>query len=250
LLFLVGKDANNRKKKQQMQFQVPLIHGKLIKRYKRFLADVALNDGSIITAHCTNSGSMLSCIEVGADVGLSPAPDPNRKTKFTWEIIKIDGQWVGINTMVPNLLVYEAIKNGQIKGLDSYPRVFREVKFDESRLDILAENDHERCAIEVKNVTMKVGTCALFPDAVTERGLKHLQTLMRLKHEGLRAVMVYVVQRTDVTSFGVAEHIDPNYASGLVKATEAGVEVFALQANVSPNGIVIANRLPYLSPAP
>jgi sugar fermentation stimulation protein A len=250
LLFLVGKDANNPQKKQQMQFQMPLIHGKLVKRYKRFLADVELPDGTMVTAHCTNSGSMLTCIETGAEVGLSPTPDPNRKTRFTWEIIKLDGQWVGINTAVPNLLVFEAVKNGEIKGLEGYTKVQREVKFDESRLDILAENDHERCAIEVKNVTMKVGNCALFPDAVTERGLKHLQTLMRLKREGIRAVMVYVVQRSDVTSFGAAEHIDPNYASGLVKATEAGVEVFAVQANVSPKGIVIANRLPYLSPAP
>lgn len=230
-----------------MQFQQTLTHGYLIKRYKRFLADVKLDDGSVITAHCTNSGSMKSCLEEGAEVYLTPVNDPKRRTQFTWEMIRIDGQWVGINTSAPNTLVYEAIKNQSINGLDMYTRVYREVKFEESRLDVLAENDKERCAIEVKNVTMKVGNAALFPDAVTERGLKHLHTLMRLKSEGIRAVMVYIIQRMDVDEFGPAVHIDPAYAKGMAQAVEAGVEVFALQAKVTPTGIEIVNRLPYRS---
>lgn len=228
-----------------MQFTQTLTHGYLIKRYKRFLADVKLDDGTIVTAHCTNSGSMKSCLEEGAEVYLTRYNDPKRRTQYTWEMIKINGQWVGINTSNPNALVYEAVKNRSIQGLDTYTRVWREVKFEESRLDVLAENDTERCAIEVKNVTMKVGSAALFPDAVTERGLKHLGTLMRLKSEGLRAVMVYIVQRTDVDVFGPATDIDPAYAQGLAKAVEAGVEVFALQAKVTPTGIHIVNRLPY-----
>ncbi|PZX20405.1 sugar fermentation stimulation protein A [Breznakibacter xylanolyticus] len=230
-----------------MQFTSPLTHGTLIRRYKRFLADVRLDDGTIVTAHCTNSGSMKCCIEEDAEVYLSPAADPKRKTPFTWEMIRINGKWVGINTSNPNLLVYEAIKNRSIAGLNKYDRVTREVKFDESRLDVLAENDTERCAIEVKNVTMKDGDAALFPDARTERGLKHLHTLIRLKSQGLRAVMVYVIQRTDVTVFGTADSIDPDYANGLKEAMAAGVEVFPIQAVVSPEGIELGALLPFVT---
>ncbi|MFT3739064.1 MAG: DNA/RNA nuclease SfsA [Breznakibacter sp.] len=231
-----------------MQFPQTLTHGFLIKRYKRFLADVKLDDGTIVTAHCTNSGSMKSCIEEGAEVYLTPHDDPKRRTRFTWEMIKINGQWVGINTSNPNTLVYEAIKNRSIQGLDMYTRVWREVRFEESRLDVFAENDIERCAIEVKNVTMKTGREALFPDAVTERGLKHLHTLIRLKSEGIRAVMVYIIQRMDVDTFGPATEIDPAYAHGLAQAVNAGIEIFALQAKVSPTGIDIVRRLPYCHP--
>ena len=233
-----------------MKFPTPLTHGTLIKRYKRFLADVQLDDGTIITAHCTNSGTMKSCIEEGAEVYLSPAADPNRKTKFTWEMIKIDGRWVGINTSNPNILAFEAIKNREIPGLDMYDRVTREVTFGESRLDIVAENDTERCAIEVKNVTMKEGDAALFPDARTERGLKHLHTLIRLKQQGMRAVMIYIIQRTDVTRFGTADAIDPNYAQGLRDAIKAGVEVFPIQAIVTPEGIKLGEILSVAPPPP
>jgi sugar fermentation stimulation protein A len=229
-----------------MKFTSPLVHGQLIKRHKRFLADVKLDDGTLVTAHCTNSGSMLSCLEDGADVYLSPVNDPKRKTQYTWEMIMMNNQWVGVNTSWPNLLVYEAIKHKEIKGLDNYTQVFREVKFEESRLDIMAENQWERCVIEVKNVTMKVGDSALFPDAVTERGLKHLHTLMRLKHEGLRAAMVYVIQRMDVSAFGTAKNIDPAYANALQLAISKGVEVFALQAKVTPQGIGFVGQLPYV----
>ncbi len=233
-----------------MKFPTPLTHGTLIKRYKRFLADVQLDNGTIITAHCTNSGTMKSCIEEGAEVYLSPAADPNRKTKFTWEMIKINGRWVGINTSNPNILAFEAIKNREIQGLDMYDRVTREVTFGESRLDIVAENDTERCAIEVKNVTMKEGDAALFPDARTERGLKHLHTLIRLKQQGMRAVMIYIIQRTDVTRFGTADAIDPNYAQGLREAIKAGVEVFPIQAIVTPEGIKLGEILSVAPPPP
>ena len=161
-----------------MKFENELIHGTLIKRYKRFLADVKLDDGSEITAHCTNSGSMKSCLENGAEVYLSPVNDPNRKTRFTWEMIKINGDWVGINTNNPNQLVYEAFLSNSVDGLDGYSTVKREVKFDDSRFDIYAENEHEKCFTEVKNVTLKEGKYALFPDAVTRRGQKHLKTLI------------------------------------------------------------------------
>jgi len=228
-----------------MIFQNPLIPGKLIKRYKRFLTDVELEDGRVVTAHCTNSGSMKTCLEEGAPVYLSPVNDPKRKTQFTWEMIYINGGWVGINTSVPNVLALDAVKNGLIPELSGYTTVKREVKFGDSRFDVYAENDKERCFIEVKNVTMKEGKFARFPDAVTTRGLKHLNTLMEVKQQGMRAVMLYVIQRSDVEIFGPAKDIDPQYAAKLKEAFSAGVEVIPVQAVVSPEKIEIVRKLPF-----
>ena len=228
-----------------MKFETPLVRGRLIKRYKRFLTDVELEDGSIVVAHCTNSGSMKSCIEEGAPVYLSPAQDPKRKTRFTWEMILINGKWVGINTGLPNQIVFDAIWDRQIPGLDQYTRVKREVKYGDSRFDVYAENENERCYIEVKNVTMKVGNKALFPDAVTTRGQKHLKTLMEVKKAGIRAVMFYVIQRQDIESFGPAKDIDPEYAATLKEAYENGVEIFAYMAEVTPEGIDLLKQLPF-----
>lgn len=233
-------------KNRKMQFKEKLVHGKLIKRYKRFLADVELEDGTVVTAHCTNSGSMKTCLETGAPVCLTPVNDPKRKTKFTWEMIFINGGWIGINTSIPNLLAYEAIRDGKIKKLQGYTSVKREVTFGDSRFDIFAENDREKCFVEVKNVTMKSGDFALFPDAVTTRGKKHLETLMEVKKAGMRAVMLYVIQRTDVHRFGPAREIDPAYADALEKAVTAGVEVIPVQAEVSPEKIEIVRELPFV----
>ena len=148
-----------------MNFKQPLVHGTLIKRYKRFLADVLLDDGTEVVAHCTNSGSMKSCIENGAEVYLSPVTDPTRKTRFTWEMIKIGGSWVGINTGNPNKLAFEAISAGTIPDLSGYSKVTREVVFGDSRFDVFAENETEKCFVEVKNVTLKEGKYALFVTA-------------------------------------------------------------------------------------
>jgi sugar fermentation stimulation protein A len=227
-----------------MKFAEKLVHGKLIKRYKRFLADVILDDGTIVTAHCTNSGTMKSCLEEGAEVYLTPVNDPKRKTKFTWEMIKIGKDWVGINTGNPNVLAFEALKDNLIPGLEGYTTVQREVKFGDSRFDIYAENDNEKCFVEVKNVTLKEGSLALFPDAVTKRGQKHLKTLIEVKSGGMRAVMLYVVQRTDVEIFGPATGIDPDYAEALKRAVDAGVEVIAMQAKVTPTQITFVKKLP------
>lgn len=228
-----------------MQFKTPLVPGKLIKRYKRFLTDVELENGETVIAHCTNSGSMKSCIEEGADVYLSPVSDPKRKTKFTWEMIKINNKWVGINTGWPNVLAYEAIKNNEITELSGYTHVKREVKFGDSRFDVYAENENEKCFVEVKNVTLKEGDAALFPDAVTTRGQKHLKTLIEVKKQGYRAVMLYVVQRLDVDYFAPARSIDPAYAKALELAVENGVEVLAMQAEVKPSGIDLMKHLPF-----
>jgi sugar fermentation stimulation protein A len=226
-------------------FPQPLVHGSLIKRYKRFLADIKLDSGDIITAHCTNSGSMKSCIEEGAEVYISPVNDPSRKTKFTWEMIRINNNWVGINTSVPNRLALEYIKNNIIKGLEGYSIVKREVTFGDSRFDIYAENEMEKCFIEVKNVTLKEAEFARFPDAKTLRGQKHLETLIKVKKQGIRAVMLYIIQRTDVRIFGPAWDIDPNYSRTLIEAYKAGVEIIPFQVNVTPEGIEPMGIIPF-----
>ncbi|MFP4024487.1 MAG: DNA/RNA nuclease SfsA [Thiohalospira sp.] len=228
-----------------MEFSIPLIHGRLVKRYKRFLADVTLENGEIVTAHCTNSGSMKSCLEENAEVYLSPVNDPKRKTQFTWEMIKINGSWVGINTNNPNRLAFDAISQGKIEKLKGYTEVAREVKYGDSRFDVMAKNSFETCFIEVKNVTLKEDNYALFPDAVTTRGKKHLETLMRVKQEGMRAVMLYIIQRMDVEIFAPANDIDPDYAKTLKKAYENGVEIIPLQALVTPTSIDIVGELPF-----
>ncbi len=228
-----------------MKFNQQLTHGRLIKRYKRFLADIKLDNGDVVTAHCTNSGSMKSCLEDNAEVYLSPVNDPNRKTKFTWEMIKINNDWVGINTGNPNKLAFEAVQNGDIEKLKGYTEIKREVKFGDSRFDVMAKNEKETCFIEVKNVTYKEGEYALFPDAVTSRGKKHLETLVKAKQQGMRAVMLYIVQRTDVSIFASALEIDPEYSKTLKSAYEQGVEIIPVQVKVSPEKIEITKELPF-----
>ena len=228
-----------------MQFPTQLVHGRLIKRYKRFLADVLLDDGTVVTAHCTNSGSMKSCLEDNAEVYLTPVDDPKRRTKFTWEMIFMNNDWIGINTSIPNKLAFQYVSEGIIEKLSGYTDVKREVKYDDSRFDVMAKNDHETCFIEVKNVSMKDGKYARFPDAVTTRGLKHLETLMKAKAEGYRAVMLYIIQRMDVEIFTTARTIDPNYADALKRAHEAGVEIIPIQVKVSPDKIELFRELPW-----
>ena len=228
-----------------INFPIPLVAGRLIKRYKRFLADVVLDSGETVTAHCTNSGSMKSCLEEGAKVYLSPVNDPKRKTKFTWEMIMINNGWVGINTSVPNRVALEWVKAGVIPGLQGYTNVKREVTFGDSRFDIFAENNKEKSFIEVKNVTLKEGDFALFPDAKTTRGQKHLQTLIKVKESGMRAVMLYIIQRTDVNIFAPERNIDPDYAKLLVEAHGKGVEIIPFQVQVSPEGIIPMGILPH-----
>jgi len=243
-----------------MKFTYPLIHGRLVKRYKRFLADVTLDDGTLVTAHCTNSGSMLSCLEEGAEVWLSPADDPKRKTQYTWEMILINGDWVGINTSNPNALAFEWVDHGMVPGLEGLTGLRREVKWEDSRFDLYGEMDGSEsaadsgsgapnipgkgCFIEVKNVSLKEGDRALFPDSVTERGRKHLNTLIRVKKAGMRAVMLYVVQRMDVRIFSPARSIDPAYGKALDEAIRNGVEIIVVQARITPESIDFHRVLP------
>ena len=225
-----------------MEFPDPLIKGTLIKRYKRFLADVVLEDGSEVTAHCANSGTMLTVNEPGSEVWLSPARNPDRKLKYTWELIRVGDALVGINTQHPNRIVQEAIEGGQAGELRGYGSLRREVKYGKnSRIDILLEDDaRPACFVEVKNVTMKRGGLAEFPDAVTARGTKHLYELADQAAEGRRAVMFYLVQRPDCTAFTLAGDIDPAYAEALEKARGAGVEVVAYGCHVETAGVRVA----------
>ena len=235
-----------------MEFKRELVHGRLIKRYKRFLADVRLDDGSEVTAHCTNSGTMKSCLEEDAEVWLTPVNDPKRKTQFTWEMILIGGDWVGINTSNPNALAFEWVGQGVVPGLEGITSLRREVKWEDSRFDLYGEivskegdaGSGRGCFIEVKNVTLKEGDRALFPDAVTERGRKHLNTLVRVKKSGMRAVMLYMVQRMDVRIFSPARDIDPAYGKALDEAVRQGVEVIVVQARVTPGSIEYHRVLP------
>ncbi|KKJ76424.1 sugar fermentation stimulation protein [Kiloniella litopenaei] len=223
-----------------MKFDTPLIPGKLIKRYKRFLADVELTDGSIVTAHTTNTGSMLGLIEANSHVWLSESDNPKRKLKYTWEIGAAGKAPVGVNTAIPNKLVFEEISSGNIPLLTGYTTIKREVKYGQnSRIDVfLQAKGKADCYVEIKSVTLsREPGIAEFPDAVSARGTKHLQELGDMIEEGHRAVMFYLAQRSDCTRFVPAKDIDPVYADALKVAITRGVEVIAYGCNVTPEGI-------------
>lgn len=228
-----------------MKFTTDTVFGTLVRRYKRFLADVKLENGKIVTAHCTNSGSMLSCLEEGAPVVLSISDNPKRKTKYTWEMIYLNEGWVGVNTLIPNKLVLEFLQNDKISQLMGYKSIKTEAKILDSRLDIFLEGHSEGCYIEIKNVSMKSGDFARFPDSVTARGKKHLKTLIQLKDQGYRAVMIYIIQRQDISLFGPAWDIDPDYAKTLQEAFEKGVEIIPLMVRVTPYSIDLKKEIPF-----
>lgn len=224
----------------------PLIPGTLIKRYKRFMADITLADGSMVTAHCPNSGSMLGCNLPGSPVMLSKSPNPDRKLAYTWELVQSNGYWIGLNTMLPNRLAEEAILEGTIAELQEYEQLRREVPYgsERSRIDLLLEGAQGRCYVEVKNVTLVEGNLALFPDAVTERGQKHLRELMEVVRNGDRGVLLFTVQRGDANSVAPADRIDPVYGRLLREAVRNGVEALAYRASVQPEEIRLTERLP------
>lgn len=229
-----------------MDFPDPLISGRLIKRYKRFLSDIELEDGTIVTAHCANSGSMMGLKDPGSEVFLSPANNPKRKLQYTWELIKVDGSWVGINTALPNKIAAEAIENQNIPELTGYETLKREVKYGEnSRIDILLQGEGKpNCYVEIKSVTLSrhVGI-AEFPDAVTSRGTKHLHELSKMVEKGDRAVMLYLMQRTDCSSFQLAKDIDPAYAAAFDEARHAGVEVLCYKCQISQKQIKVDSAI-------
>ncbi len=234
-----------------MQFPDPLLRGTLIQRYKRFLADVTLEDGSVVTAHCPNPGSMMGLSAPGSEVWLSPARNPDRKLRYTWELLRVDGRLVGINTAHPNKLVEEAVHNELIPEIGGYDDVRREVRYGKnSRIDLLlGGNGKPDCYVEIKNVHLKRdatqdGGAAEFPDSVTKRGAKHLVEMSDMVAAGHRAVMVYVVQREDCDHFTLADDIDPGYAEAFAAARSAGVEAICYACKIAVDGIHIAAPLP------
>ena len=229
-----------------MDFPAPLIEGRLIKRYKRFLADVELPDGSQVTAHCANPGSMMGLKEPGLRVWLSESTNPKRKLKYSWELLEVDGGLVGINTNHPNGIVYDAIKLNKINELTGYSNSKREVKYGKnSRIDILLEEGNSSCYVEVKNVHLKRnGALAEFPDSVTARGAKHLQELGDMVEAGHRAVMFYLVQRTDCSAFALADDIDPTYADAFKTARERGVEMLCYGCDITLDSITVSKPIP------
>jgi sugar fermentation stimulation protein A len=209
-----------------------LIMGRVIKRYKRFLADIELEDGSLVIAHCTNTGTMKSCWETGDVVLLEPASNPLRKLKFTWLACKRGEVWVGVDTGIPNKVVAEAARQDRLPGLSGLHNVRTEVTYgsERSRIDVLALDRDERLFyLEVKNTTLRIDALACFPDAVTERGAKHLRELRGMVREGHRAAIVFFVNRGDVQGFDAAREIDARYATELDLAVEDGVEPLPLK---------------------
>jgi sugar fermentation stimulation protein A len=231
-----------------MIFEPPLIEGRLIRRYKRFLADVEMADGSVITAHTPNTGSMLGCSDPDSRAYLRDTKNPERKYPLSWEMVEtLDGVLVGIHTGYANTLVAEAIENGVIESLQGYDSLRREVRFQAqgTRFDIfLSQGQRPDCYVEVKNVTAVDGELAIFPDAVTARGTKHLQKLAEVVQQGMRAVMCFCVQREDVNEVAAAAHIDPLYAKTLAEVAELGVEIIAYQAKISPSELSLVRQLP------
>ncbi len=234
-----------------MRFPSPLQRGRLLQRYKRFLADVVLDSGETVTANCPNTGSMLGLTTPGARVWLSRSDSPTRKYAHTWELIETDlgdgPSLVGINTGHPNRLVAEAIAGKRIKALAGYASLRREVRYGEaSRIDILLEDERKgRCYVEVKNVhLMREGGLAEFPDCVTARGVKHLRELAAMAAEGHRAVMLFLVQRTDAERFTLAPDLDPAYAAAFRLATERGVEALAFRCRLSKAEIALDRAVP------
>jgi len=229
-----------------MRITLPTLEGKFLRRYKRFFVDVELDDGSIVVAHCPNTGSMLGCLEAGNRAVLRDSQDPNRKLRHTLQALRVGKTWVNVDTSLPNAVVHEAIERGAIPELAGYDEAKREVVYGKSsRIDVLlSKSNGERCYVEIKNTTYATGDCAAFPDAVTERGVKHLGELAREAQAGRRAVQFFFVGRKDAKRFRPADEIDAAYGAELRRAVAAGVELLAYSVDVRPERVELASKLP------
>jgi sugar fermentation stimulation protein A len=229
-----------------MQFHPPLQTATLIKRYKRFLADVKTDEGREITVHCPNSGSMRGCSTPGSRVMLSTSANPKRKYPQTLEMIQKGNTWIGVNTMLTNHIVTEAITEGKIRELQGIDSITREVKTSQSsRLDLLLKKGEKNIYVEIKTCSLVEEGWAMFPDAVTARGTKHLHELATLVQKGDQGIIFFCVQRTDGDRFRPAAHIDPLYAKTLTEVSQKGVRILVYQAEVCPQSISIRKSLPY-----
>lgn len=223
-----------------------LISGTLVRRYKRFLADVQLENGDTVTAHCPNTGSMQGCSEPGRTVYLSIHSNPRRKLKYTWELIEMPKSLVGVNTLVPNRLVFESIKTGQVPELSGYDTLETEVRIgNHTRIDLMLSGcSKKQCYIEIKNCTLVSDGVACFPDAITTRGLKHIRELLLLKAAGYRIVMFYFIQRMDADAFKPADHIDAAYGRELRRAVKRGLEILAYDVLIDFKHIQLHRHIP------
>lgn len=236
-----------------MTFQ-PLISATLIKRYKRFLADVELDDGHILTVHCPNTGAMTGCAEPGFRVWLSTSKNPKRKYRHTWELLQTTtGDMVCIHSALANTIIREAIESDNVAELKGYDQLHSEVRFGEesSRIDFVLQNSASSCYVEVKCVTLNAEHgLGLFPDAKSERGQKHLRELMTIVSQGHRAVLLFCVQHSGIDRVAPADTIDPKYGHLLREAMACGVEVYAYATHINPQGICLAGPLPVLGHQP
>ncbi|GAB2886149.1 DNA/RNA nuclease SfsA [Microbulbifer echini] len=231
-----------------MKFSPELHKATLLRRYKRFLADVESADGEVFTIHCPNTGSMKNCWVEGGACWYSDSGNPKRKYRHTLEITTTpDGALAGVNTGRANALVEEAIRSGVVTELQGYDALRREVRYgdENSRIDFLLSGDEGDCYVEVKNVTLAEGARGYFPDAVSARGAKHLRELQKLAEGGVRAVLFYCVQHSAIESVQAAREIDPAYAEALDKAVSAGVQVLAYKAQISASEIVLTKALTF-----
>lgn len=235
-----------------MRFQTPLVPATLLRRYKRFLADCRLEDGRDVVAHVANPGSMLGLRDDGQRIWLEPNDDPKRKLKWAWRLVEHPGgHFTGVDTGVPNRVLRAALMAGEVAGLDGYDLVRPEVKYGgNSRIDfLLTAQGRPDCYVEVKSVTLsRTPGLSEFPDSVTARGTKHLAELAEMAGQGHRAVMLYLVQRTDCARVTLAADIDPAYAAGFAQARAAGVEALAIGCRISPDEITLDGPLPFDPP--
>ena len=229
-----------------MKFKERLLQGALIKRYKRFFIDIKYKN-KIITAHCPNSGSMMGLLDVGNKAWFSLSDNPKRKLKYTLEMIEVKNKKVGINTLLTNKIVLEALKHKKINSLNKFNHIKTESKFsDGTRFDFLLSNDKEKCFLEVKNVTLlRENKIAEFPDAITSRGTKHLNELCNAKKKGYQSYILYLIQREDCDSFKIAKDIDKKYKIAFDKALKSGVKILCYDCKLNNEGIKLNNRINY-----
>jgi len=217
----------------------PLLLGKLVKRYKRFFADIELESGEIITAHCANTGPMTSVSELGSAVYVSQNSDPKRKLKYSWEMIQVDRTWVGINTSLPNRVIGYMLKHYLLPELEPYQTFQPEVAYgvEKSRIDFVLQNDDFKTFVEIKNTTWHRGNLALFPDTVTTRGQKHIRELISILSSNTNSVLIYFINRSDCDKFAPGDDADPEYGRLLRRSIEAGVKILPCRFHVTPEQI-------------
>jgi len=227
-----------------MKFKDRLLQGTLIKRYKRFFVDINFRD-KIITAHCPNTGSMMGLLKKGNKTWFSETNNPKRKLKYSLEIIEVEKNLVGINTLLTNKLIFEALNLKKIKSLIKFDNIKTEVKFsNDTRFDFLISNSKEKCLLEVKNVTLlRNKKIAEFPDAITSRGTKHLVELINAKKKGFQSCILYLIQRQDCKTFKIAEDIDINYKIAFDKAIKAGVKILCYDCKINDEEIKLNNQI-------